>query len=84
MYFYGTTDFANDAKVAARTMHLAYRRARYIMDRWNAGMNAEYADLPDAVNFMAKIIDMCAYFEANEQANLKHVMALSDLKLSGD
>ena len=84
MYFYSTTDLASDAKVAARTMHLAYRRARYILDRWNAGMSTEYASLPDAVNFMAHIVDMVTYFEANEQANLKHVMTLSDLKLPGD
>jgi hypothetical protein len=84
MYFYGTTDFANDAKVAARTMHLAYRRTRYILDRWNAGMSAEYASVPDAKNFMSRITDMCTYFEANNGANLKHVMALSDLKLPGD
>ena len=84
MYFYSTTDLASDAKVAARTMHLAYRRARYILDRWNAGMNAKYAGVPDAVNFMARISDMCAYFEASNGANLKHVMALSDLNLPGD
>lgn len=84
MYFYTQSDFASDARVAARTMHLAYRRARYILDRWNAGMNAEYAGVPDAVAFIARITDMVNYFEANNNAYLEVVMKLSDLKLPGD
>lgn len=47
-------------------------------------MSAEYASVPDAINFMSRITDMCTYFEVNNGVNLKHVMALSDLKLPGD
>lgn len=84
MYFYSTGDFANDARIAARTMHVAYRRARYILDRWNAGMDTEYAGVPDAVAFMARVADMVAYFEANANEYLEDVMQVSDLKLPGD
>ncbi len=84
MFFYSTSDFSDDAKVAARTMHLAYRRARYILDRWLGGMNVEFAAVPQAVAFMAVVQDMVAYFEANDLAKLKDVMTVSDLKLPGD
>jgi hypothetical protein len=84
MYNYSTSDFTNDAKVTARVMHLAYRRASYLLDRWNAGMSSALGSNADAVNLMARVQEMVTNYEANSSAKLNHILKVSDLTLPGD
>ena len=38
---YNSNDMIVDAQTAAKTMHLSYRRAKFILERWFSGLNAD-------------------------------------------
>ena len=81
---YVTSDFANDATKGASTMHLAYRRAKYLLDRWYSGFDVQFQDNTAMTLFMARCEEIVEDYEATGQAKLNTVMALSDLTLPGD
>ena len=84
---YLNSDFATDAEVVARTLHLAYRRAKFFLDRWWGGMNAEYPNEGDGIpmnNLASRVAELVADYQANSNAKLNTVMAMSNLSLPGD
>lgn len=81
---YASGDFGADATRTARTLHLAYRRCQYLLARWYAGMNTEFAGDEDMGNLMNRVAEMVADYEANSSAKLNTVMKKSDLTLPGD
>jgi len=81
---YSTSDFNSDAKATARTLHLAYRRANLVLDRWYAGMNNEFSGDTAMGLLMSRCEEIVADYEANGNAKLNTVMAKSDLTLPGD
>lgn len=80
---YSTGEFTEDATVLARTLHLAYRRAQFVLARWYAGMNAEITD-PALALLMSRAEEIIADYDANGHAKLNTVLAVSDLRLPGD
>lgn len=83
---YSSGDFSSDATKTARTLHLAYRRCEYLLDRWYAGMNTEFPSEtnPALNNLMNRVAELVADYEATSNAKLNTVMAVSDLTLPGD
>ena len=84
---YGTGDFEQDATRVARTMHLSYRRAKYLLDRWYSGINVSFPNEGDGIamnNLMNRVAELAADYEANSNAKLNTVMAKSDLTLPGE
>lgn len=75
--------FEQDVKTTARTMHLAYRRAKYLMERWYGGMNLVDED-PDTALVMNRCDELITDYEANSNAKLNTIMNKSDLALPGD
>ena len=84
---YSTGDFENDAAKAARTLHVAYLRAKYLLGRWYAGMNTEFPNSGGTIkhnNLMNRLSELVADYEANSSAKLNTVMEMSDVTLPGD
>ena len=83
---YGPGDFDPDAVRTARTLHLAYRRCKYLLDRWWGGINAAFPieTHPELNNLMTRVSELVADYEANSNAKLNTVMAKSDLTLPGE
>jgi len=83
---YGTSNFNDDATRTARTLHLAYRRCKFLLDRWYGGMNTEFPaeTFPAINNLMNRVAELTADYEATSNAKLNTVMAVSDLSLPGD
>jgi len=83
---YSGGDFQADATKTARTLHLAYRRCAYLLDRWYAGQNADFpiGTFPDLNNLMNRVSEFTTDYEAASNAKLNTVMAVSDLTLPGD
>lgn len=80
-----------DVQTQAKTLHLAYRRAKFILERWNGGLSSEIAN--DATEYVTDVsgeeihnlINRCNEFvtdyEASTNAKLNTVLLLSDLQL---
>ena len=83
---YQTSDFDADSVKTARTLHLAYRRCSYLLDRWYGGMNTEFPSgtYPDLNNLMSRVAEMISDYEGSSNAKLNTVLAISDLTLPGD
>lgn len=84
---YGKSEFEHDAEVAARTLHLSYRRNKYLLDRWYGGCNALFPNEGDGVpmnDFMNRVLEQTADYAALGQAKLNTIMAISNLTLPGD
>jgi len=79
---YSTSDFDQDVVKAARTLHLSYRRAQFVVDRWFSGFNVGADN--DTTNLVVRCTEIIADFEANGNAKLNTVLAKSDLQLPGD
>jgi len=80
---YSSSDFDADAVTVARTIHLAYRRAQFVVARWYAGGFDADADAA-TTNLVVRCTELIADMEANGNAKLNTVLAKSDLKLPGD
>ena len=84
---YDKAQCESDMVKVARTLHLSYRRSKYLLDRWYSGLNAEFPNAGDTIahnNLMNRVAELVADYEANTNAKLNTVMALSDLQLPGD
>lgn len=84
---YTPTEFEADLVKEARTLHVAFRRAQFLLSRWYAGMNAEFPNSGGTIphnNLMSRVAELIADYEANGNAKLNTVMALSDLTLPND
>ena len=84
---YGSSEFEQDATRVARTLHLSYRRAKYLLDRGYSGINASFPNTGDGIpmnNVMSRVAELVADYEANGNAKLNTVMAKSDLTLPGE
>ena len=81
------SSFDVDAVVVARTMHLAYRRSKFLLDRWYNGANTEHPNEGGGIpvnNLMNRVAELVADYEASSNAKLNTVLAMSDLSLPGD
>lgn len=85
---YSASDFSTDAQVTARTMHLAYRRAKFLLDRWWAGgQSAHFPNEGDGIamnSLMNRVAELVADYEAGGNAKLGTIMVMSNLQLPGD
>ena len=84
---YSTGNFQSDAEKTARTLHVAYLRAKYLLTRWYAGMNTEFPNEGDGVamnNLMNRVSELVTDYEASSSAKLNTVMAMSNVTLPGD
>lgn len=84
---YGTGEFQQDAEKTARSLHLAFRRCEYLLDRWWSGMNTSFPNSGATVpmnNLMNRVAEMVADYEASSNAKLNTVMGMSNLQLPGD
>jgi len=84
---YSTSEFSEDAVITAKTLHIAYRRCRYLLDRWYSGMNTEFPNEGATIamnNLMNRVSELVADYEATSNAKLNTVMAMSNLTLPGD
>lgn len=84
---YSTGNFQSDAEKTARTLHVAYLRAKYLLTRWYAGMNTEFPNEGDGVamnNLMNRVSELVADYEANGSGKLNTVLAMSNVTLPGD
>lgn len=84
---YSKGEFEEDAKRTARTLHLAYRRSKYLLDRWWSGLNSDFPNSGDTVsmnNLMNRVSELVSDYEASSSAKLNTVLAKSDLTLPGD
>jgi len=80
---YSTSEFDADAVRTAATLHLAYRRAQFLLARWYSGINNEISDAA-TINLMSRCAEIMADYEAGGSAKLNTVLAKSNLKLPGD
>ena len=88
---YTQSEFIEDVVRGARAHHLAYERGRFLIARWNAEFSAvipndatEVAPGLTGVEVTAIItrcIEQTADMEANGNAKLNTVLAVSDLPL---
>jgi hypothetical protein len=88
---YNSNDMIVDAQTAAKTMHLAYRRAKFILERWFSGLNAEIPNNATEVfpgitgaevtSLITRCSELVADYEAGSNAKLNTIIQLSDLKL---
>ncbi len=76
---YSSSDYAEDTIKTARAMHLAYRRAQYLLARWHSGMNAGADE--QTTNIAVRCAELVADMEDNGNAKLNTILAVSDLKL---
>lgn len=84
---YSTGEFEADAARVARSLHLAYRRCRYLQDRWYSGLNAGFPNEGGGIpmnNLMNRVGELVTAYEADTNAKLNTVLAMSDLVLPGD
>jgi len=83
---YSTAAFDTDAIRTARTMHLAYRRCKYLLDRWWSGINALFPveTYPELNNLMSRVSELVADYEADTNSKLNTILLKSDLTLPGD
>jgi hypothetical protein len=84
---YSSSDFEQDAVKTARSLHLAFRRCEYLLDRWWSGMNTSFPNSGATIpmnNLMNRVAEMVADYEDDSNAKLNTVMAKSDLTLPGD
>ena len=84
---FSTGDFQSDAEKTARTLHVAYLRAKYLLTRWYAGMNTQFPNEGDGIpmnNLMNRVSELVTDYEANSSAKLNTVMAMSNVTLPGD
>lgn len=88
---YNSNDMVVDVQTAAKTMHLSYRRAKFILERWWSGLNN---DIPndatevfpgitgsEVTNLITRCSELVADYEAGSSAKLNTIVQLSDLKL---
>jgi len=88
---YNEADLGNDLFNTGETMHLAYRRAKFLLDRWNSGMSdavqndtTEYYDGVTGIdihNFINRCSELVTDYETNTSAKLNTVLKLSNLTL---
>lgn len=81
----------SDVQTQAKTLHLAYRRAKFILERWNSGLNTQITnDATEYVpgitgiqinNLINRCVEFVADYEDGASAKLNTVLALSDLEL---
>jgi hypothetical protein len=88
---YNQSDLITDIQVCARTMHLSYRRAKFILERWFSGLNTEIAN--DATeyttgitgieinNIITRCSEIVADYETGSNSKLNTILQLSDLSL---
>ena len=81
---YGNSEFEDDAARTARTLHLAFRRCEFLLNRWYSGINTSQTWDAATTNLMSRVAEMVADYSANSNAKLNTVMAKSDLQLPGD
>jgi hypothetical protein len=83
---YGSSEFSADATKTARTLHLAYRRCSFLLDRWYAGANTAFPieTYPEINTLMNRVAELVTDYEATSNAKLNTVLAVSDLQLPGD
>ena len=81
------SNFDADAVVVARTLHLAYPRSKFLLDRWYNGANTEHPNEGAGIpvnNLMNRVAELVSDYEANSNAKLGTVLTMSDLTLPGD
>lgn len=88
---YSQSDLVTDVQTSARTMHLSYRRAKFVLERWFSGLNAdidndatEYAPGitgAEITNIITRCSELVADYEAGTNAKLNTILQLSDLAL---
>ena len=84
---YSASEFEQDAAKAARTLHAAYLRAKYLQSRWFSGVNAEFPNSGGTIkhnDLMNRLGEIVTDFEASGNAKLNTILALSDITLPGD
>lgn len=90
---YTQTDFVADVVRAARAHHLAYERGGFVIDRWFAEFSGSIPNDATEVapgitgaevtNLITRCIEQTGDMEANSNAKLNTVLAVSDLPLGG-
>ena len=88
---YNSNDMIIDAQTAAKTMHLSYRRAKFILERWFSGLDAGIPNdatevFPgitgaEVTSLITRCSELVADYEAGSNAKLNTIIQLSDLKL---
>jgi hypothetical protein len=88
---YSLADFVSDTVRAARVKHLAYHRDQFLLARWYAEFSAQVPNdttvIADGLtgqeitNIMVRATENIADMEANGNAKLNTVLAVSDLPL---
>lgn len=88
---YNSNDLVIDAQTAAKTLHVAYRRAKFVLERWFSGINAEIPNNSTEVfpgitgaeltSLITRCSELVADYEAGGNAKLTTIIQLSDLKL---
>lgn len=84
---YNTDTFRNDVVNTARSLHLSYRRAKFLLDRWYSGINNEIPNSgPDAQihDLMNRCSDLVSDYEANNKAKLNTILLQSNLNLPSE
>lgn len=76
---YSSSDYQADTVKLARAFHLTYRRAQYLLARWYSGYNVGADEA--TTNIAVRASEFVADMEANGNAKLNTVLAVSDLKL---
>lgn len=76
---YSSSDYQADTVKVARAIHLAYRRAQYLLARWYSGFNIGADEATSAIAVRAS--ELVADMEANGNAKLNTILAVSDLTL---
>lgn len=79
---YSTSDFDGDVVTLARTLHLAYRRAQFVVDRWFSGFNVGADEA--TTNVVVRATELIADYQAGGNAKLNTILFKSDLELPGD
>ena len=88
---YTQTEFIQDVVRGARAHHLAYERGRFLLARWFAEFSATIPNDATEVapgitgaevtNIIVRCIEQTGDMEANGNAKLNTVLAVSDLPL---
>jgi len=88
---YSLDDFVRDTVRDARSKHLAYLRDKYLLSRWFAEFSSQVPNDATVVaegltgqkitNIMVRALENTGDMEANDNAKLNTVLAVSDLPL---
>jgi len=91
---YTSTNLVTDAVRFATQEHLAYSRAKFVVARWNSGLSAEIpndgTDVGEGVTGaqvwlgITRAQELIADLEANSNAKLNTILALSNVTLPSE